>query len=90
MVTVTWSFIFLRKGHTGLGGIFLRIVVNSQKLSFASSSQRKEGLLKYIGNIKEASRKGTLLKPQHWKAVSISASLGTGFSVRPALASWGP
>lgn len=37
-------------------GIFLRTVVNSQKLSFPSSSQRKGGLRKYIGDIKAASR----------------------------------
>lgn len=34
--------------------VFLRIAVNSQKLSFPSSSQRKEVLLKYTGNTKGA------------------------------------
>lgn len=51
VVAVTWSFIILRKGHPGVG-----ILENSssQKLSFPSSSQRKEVLLKYTGTTKGA------------------------------------
>ena len=40
--TIHWSFIFLRKRHTYLGGISLRIVVSTQKLSFSSFPQREK------------------------------------------------
>lgn len=91
LVAAAGSLTFLRKGHTSPGGIFSRIVVNSEKLSFPSSSHRKEGLLKYIGNIKEASRveRGLGSNPSTG-TLSPSPPPGTGFTVRPALGLVGP
>ena len=51
--TIHWSFIFLRKRHTYLGGISLRIVVSTQKLSFSSFPQREKDS-SIMGSIKGA------------------------------------
>lgn len=65
----------------------MRIVVNTQKLSFSSFPQReKDG--EHQGSNQPG--KGSLFKLHHWEPICISAVLGLGFILGPALASWVP
>lgn len=53
LVASVWSFTFLRKRHTDLGEIVLRIVVNTQKLPFSSFLQRGKDSLHTWEALKE-------------------------------------